>query len=246
MSSITIPVETRFGRTEWSIASDDVRGCDLDAHTLGQQLTDEVIVQADISYGPYVWCGTVQQECLIKDAQPTVLVVVKMVVPSALTKYIRCIRIFGDSDSDRFCYRYTTEQLPLDPVWTMSFTMPYRTEPTPMRVAFCRAAPQVDQKPLSFTPMQIIVEKKFVVSLAISREECPICLESIEDDKNLFISRCGHALHNKCLSSYLETNKLLLPELSKCKFYHQEPHFASFVCPMCRTKVISSVKINCY
>lgn len=251
MSSITIPVETRCGRSEWSITSDNLRGCDLEAHALGQELSQEVTVEADISYGPYVWCGVLQQECLIQNRESKVLVVVNMTVSAALTKHIKRIYIFADKEDDHFCYRYTTSELPSDPVWTMSFTMPYRSEPTPMRVVFGRAAPQANSSILSFAPIQIVVEKKFVVSFdattkGIANQECSICLEPTEGDKKLFISRCGHTLHNSCLQQYLETNNLLLPKFEKCKYYHQEHHLSSFFCPMCRTKITSSIKINCY
>jgi hypothetical protein len=48
-------------------------------------------------------------------------------------------------------------------------------------------------------------------------DECPICMEYIETNKNIIITECGHKFHCKCLMRNIEHN--------------------GFGCPYCRTEM---------
>ena len=36
--------------------------------------------------------------------------------------------------------------------------------------------------------------------------ECPICLETLDDDENLHIIQCNHAYHKECLEKWIQTS----------------------------------------
>ena len=48
--------------------------------------------------------------------------------------------------------------------------------------------------------------------------ECPICLEHIECNKNIIVTECGHTFHCKCMMTNISHN--------------------GFSCPCCRTNMI--------
>lgn len=52
-------------------------------------------------------------------------------------------------------------------------------------------------------------------------EQCAICLESILNKKNAFLTGCGHAFHRNCLFKSFEIKWMLKP-------------FSSLRCPLCR------------
>ena len=52
-------------------------------------------------------------------------------------------------------------------------------------------------------------------------EECPICLEPIQHEKNAYLTNCGHSFHRKCLFDTIQSK------------WETKP-FSSVKCPMCR------------
>jgi hypothetical protein len=47
-----------------------------------------------------------------------------------------------------------------------------------------------------------IPEGFFSQLLVDSQQQCCICLDSYNDDKNIYINICGHHLHEKCMQEY--------------------------------------------
>lgn len=55
-------------------------------------------------------------------------------------------------------------------------------------------------------------------------EECPICMESITNKSNAYLTCCGHSFHKKCIFKSMET-------------FWQHNYAKNFKCPMCRTNL---------
>jgi hypothetical protein len=55
-----------------------------------------------------------------------------------------------------------------------------------------------------------------------NNNECPICMETIDSNKNIIITDCGHKFHCKCMMENIRHN--------------------GFGCPYCRHKMINSVE----
>ena len=58
--------------------------------------------------------------------------------------------------------------------------------------------------------------------------ECPICMESIDDDVNRVITHCGHVFHCSCLMTNVANNK----------------YQNGFKCPYCRSEMASEKSTN--
>jgi hypothetical protein len=58
--------------------------------------------------------------------------------------------------------------------------------------------------------------------MEITNNECPICMETIDSNKNIIITDCGHKFHCKCMMENIRHN--------------------GFGCPYCRHKMINSIE----
>ena len=54
-------------------------------------------------------------------------------------------------------------------------------------------------------------------------DECPICMETIINKSNAYLTRCGHSFHKKCIFKSMETR--------------WANNSKNYCCPMCRTKL---------
>jgi hypothetical protein len=72
-------------------------------------------------------------------------------------------------------------------------------------------------------------------------EECSICFDEIKEN-DIYVGKCNHIFHLKCIYSYLEKSGRLCELSRRCKEWckHSKKPI-SFECPMCRT-----VLENCY
>jgi hypothetical protein len=97
-------------------------------------------------------------------------------------------------------------------------------------------------KTMQRTPRDVIYEYKFIIPniKSYSDNQCSICLDDVIDEKNKYITTCGHIYHLNCICTFLETNNLLYPLHNYCssKFGCHTRHSKPFNCPVCNNFAI--------
>ena len=48
--------------------------------------------------------------------------------------------------------------------------------------------------------LSVHIKKYYIEKLLSESYECPICLDNIEKDSNVFLTLCGHLFHHDCLN----------------------------------------------
>lgn len=72
-------------------------------------------------------------------------------------------------------------------------------------------------------------------------EECPICMDIVNDVKNKYLSPCGHLFHLKCIFSYLQSTDKLYEVPRRCTEHCcLSQKIKPFSCPVCRQLIINS------
>jgi hypothetical protein len=96
---------------------------------------------------------------------------------------------------------------------------------TEIRIVFSKkrqlTKEQEEQVRRSFTriPRDIVYEINVKIPELMQygdKSDCNICLDAVEDEKNRYISPCGHLFHLNCIFKYLETKNLLYPTHPQC------------------------------
>jgi len=74
-----------------------------------------------------------------------------------------------------------------------------------------------------------------------NENECNICLDSITDINDKFITPCGHLFHMNCINIYLDKNNLLYPIFEQCtQFCCNSRKVKNFNCVVCKKMIIAN------
>ena len=98
---------------------------------------------------------------------------------------------------------------------------------------------EIVYKRLMRTPKVPVYTIKIIVPNILQFGElndCNICLDSVTNDNNKYISSCGHLFHLNCIFEYLEHNNLLHQMHPKCeKLCCGAKKIKQFNCVVCNT-----------
>lgn len=202
-------------------------------------------ITTQLLYGPYGWCGNNYDgetsgfylTPYVADgnywADPHHMKMIRLLITMSQELYNKSdiIEVYTESGS---LIQYSHHDLEF-PVHVLFFEL--KEEYSILKIQFRKILGQT--RSFGRAKMNTVLEMSVpVVELVPFGDDCPICLETLKEDK--IITHCRHQFHMGCIWAYLKDNGLLKEKCERCKRNCRTGHaekIKKFNCPVCREEI---------